>query len=388
MHIGAFVRALGPALGGLTLCVPAEGEGEDELAPAGLWPGVRVRRLPARGDNLLERVIDFRRALLDGWGARKRVVHVRSIWEGYPIARRKRALCERFVYEVNGLPSIELKYHHAAVAEDRELLAKLRHQEQVCLQAADRVLTPSAVTARHLLRRGVPAARLRVIQNGVDPETFAWRAPRAWGNEGPTLLYAGTLAPWQGLHVGLEAFARWRRERPGRLIVAGPVRGRQRADLERRMRRLRIEGEVEYEAPVAQLDLAALYHRAHVALAPLPPNDRNVNQGCSPLKVIEAMAAGTPVLASNLAVVRELARRDVEATLVRAGSARSLVHGLLRLEEQPEQREQRARAARVRVERRLNWRRAQRELLAVYAELGLCSSSKSAAMRARSDAGE
>ena len=83
--------------------------------------------------------MNFRRALAQFFRERRRLVHFRSIFEGYPIAMHRERAADCLIYEVNGLPSIERKYHHPDVADDRELLTKLRHQEDVCLAAADRI---------------------------------------------------------------------------------------------------------------------------------------------------------------------------------------------------------------------------------------------------------
>src|SRR6185437_12911932 len=105
------------------------------------------------------------------------IVHFRSIFEGYPIARHKSQVCDKLVFEVNGLTSIELKYHYPAVADDRDLLEKLIAQEQCCIDAADLLITVSEVTANHLISRGAERSRIRVIPNGVDLSTFPYRAP-------------------------------------------------------------------------------------------------------------------------------------------------------------------------------------------------------------------
>ena len=86
---------------------------------------------------------DFRRRLEHWFHQRGRVsvIHFRSIFEGYWLANNKERLCDRLIYEVNGLPSIELKYRYPAVADDVELLVKLRNQEEHCLQAADQLIT-------------------------------------------------------------------------------------------------------------------------------------------------------------------------------------------------------------------------------------------------------
>jgi glycosyltransferase involved in cell wall biosynthesis len=67
-----------------------------------------------------------------------------------------------------------------------------------------------------------------------------------------------------------------------------------------------------------------LYTRAYVTVAPLTRGPRNELQGCCPLKIVESMANGTPVIASNLPVVRELISSGVEGMLFSPGSPRSL----------------------------------------------------------------
>ena len=103
------------------------------------------------------------------------IVHFRSIFEGHPIARHKSQHGGKLVFEVNGLPSIELKYHYPAVADDRDLIEKLITQEQICIEAADLLVTVSEVTANHLISRGADPARIRVIPNGVDLTIFQYQ---------------------------------------------------------------------------------------------------------------------------------------------------------------------------------------------------------------------
>src|SRR5580658_7934943 len=112
VHIEAFARALGAAFGGLNLITVAHPEPVDPVR----IPGVTHCPLPALGADLIERVSNFRAHLSAWWKGRCfEVVHVRSIFEGYPMARQKKACCKQFVFEVNGLPSIELKYNYPAV---------------------------------------------------------------------------------------------------------------------------------------------------------------------------------------------------------------------------------------------------------------------------------
>jgi glycosyltransferase involved in cell wall biosynthesis len=389
VHVLAVARALADAIGPVDLVSvapprpePADpGSAEARAAappaapPTAELPGnVRAWPLPAPGANLIERVLDFRRQLVAWWQSRARrpaVAHVRSIYEGYPLARAGRAAAQRLVFEVNGLPSIELKYHYSQVADDRELFAKLEAQEQACLDAADLVVTPSRVTAELLAGRGVEASRLRVVPNGVDLERFPSRPPCPFPTDRPLrLLYVGTLTAWQGLPHALEALALYVRDLPAELTVVGPGRPRQLRELEAHCHDLGISGRVRFERPRAQTELAALYREHDVALAPLPPNDRNLVQGCCPLKVLEAMASGIPLVASELPVVTDLTGEH--AVLVRPGSGKALKDGLLRLREEAGLAERLVAAARRRVEESFTWEYSDQRLLAAYAEvLGL-----------------
>jgi glycosyltransferase involved in cell wall biosynthesis len=107
-------------------------------------------------------------------------------------------------------------------------------------------------------------------------------------------------------------------------------------------------------------------HDSDVALAPLPANDRNLEQGCCPLKVLEAMAAGTPLIASDIPVVRELAEKQKEAILVRPSSAKAIKDGLLELKNNQKLFSKLSVAARARIEKDFQWSRATSQLLEAY----------------------
>ena len=152
------------------------------------------------GASLIDRVMCFQ-----GFLARWLDVHqpsaiqFRSIFEGFPLlARRPRAA---LVFEVNGMPSIELKYRYPRAADDRELMAKIRAQECACLDAADAIVTPSGVTKQFLARW---AEKVEVIPNGVDLGIFEASAGRPESRE---LVYFGTLSAWQGVEYAVRSMA-------------------------------------------------------------------------------------------------------------------------------------------------------------------------------------
>ncbi len=401
-HIDAFIRVLGKTFGGVDLLTIPSKEVQiatmnlkrtSEPAAAGLlrsppdlplWSaeGVSHHPIDTPGENLFERVLSFRAQSENWWwqqfenGTRVApVVHFRSIFEGYPIARRKNLFCDKIVFEVNGLPSIELKYRYPRVADDVELLRKIEHQEQVCLDAADLVITVSNVNAAHLQRRGVEADRIRVIPNGVDLDVFTCHRPQLSdcsevSEQRPLqMLYSGTMSAWQGVFVAIEALALFRRDLPAKLMLVGPALVRQKKEILNYAWRLGISEHVELLEPVSKPELGTLYHQSDVIVAPLTANDRNLVQGCCPLKVIESMASGTPLIASDLPVVRELVTGDLEALLVRPGSAKAIKDGMFRLLNERHLAERLSQKARARVEQNFSWSKAQASLVLAYKEL-------------------
>ncbi len=378
VHINAFVRALSQSVGSVDLVTPPAADPGFVDVPYHA-DSIRHVPLPAVGANLIERVLCFRARLNVWWEQRRqpcRVAHVRSIYEGYAVARNRDRWCERLVFEVNGLPSIELKYHYAAVAEDDEFLTKVRAQEDTLLAACDRIITVSATTSEYLVtQRGVDPDRVTLIPNGVDTTLFEYRAPElgrasVQKRRLPVrLVYWGTLSAWQGVLAAIDSVALIRREQPVTLTLIGPQRARSRKQLIKYAHRVGVADCLQWRDPVPQAQLAASLHEHDIALAPLVMNDRNLVQGCCPLKVLEAMAAGIPLVASDLPVVRELCRADEEAVLVRPGSGKAIKDGVLRLLADPQWAVSLAQRARARVERQFTWERAQHSLVALYQDL-------------------
>ena len=124
-------------------------------------------------------------------------------------------------------------------------------------------------------------------------------------------------------------------------------------------------------APVGQAELVEELHRSFAVLAPLAMNDRNVTQGCCPLKILEGMAAGVPVIASDLPVVRELGEHGRHLLLVKPGSVDETAKAVLRLEADPGLWRHISVEGRAQVERQFTWERAGRALVAVCREPGM-----------------
>ena len=366
-HIRAFAQALGGAFGGVDLVTVAAGADSTERTER--WPGVFHAELPALGETLIDRVLCFRRYLAH-WLAQRsfEAIQFRSIFEGLPLVEL--AGRSRLIFEVNGLPSIELKYRYPGVEDDRDVMRKIVAQEQDCLRAADLVVTPSGVTRQYLItQRGAAGERIRVIPNGIDADL--WSGSRAAQDGVFKLLYFGTLSSWQGVELGIRALAQVRQELEATLTIIGAASGRERDTLLTLAAKLGLGSSVRVLAPMPQAELAGHVHASSAVLAPLALNDRNLAQGCCPLKILEGMAAGVPVIASDLPVVRELGCAGEHFLLAKPGSVDQIAQAALRLAGDPEFASKIGKRARLHVLERFTWERAGEALGRAYEELGI-----------------
>ena len=207
--------------------------GDPSLPERDVYCGAQMLRVPVGDDpNYLKRALEFGQAVTRHLASSPpyRVAHFRSIWCGLPIVQAQARFGYKTLFEVNGLPSVELKYHYPAL-KGSPVLFKIKQQEITTLLRADAIICPSAVTRAYIASLGIPREKITVIPNGVDAKLFTPQPFNRLPGESPVLLYMGTLADWQGLDVLIEAMRAIVAQRPVRLRIVGRGRGRQRRDV-------------------------------------------------------------------------------------------------------------------------------------------------------------
>lgn len=340
--------------------------------------GAHVTRISQDlSQSFLARAIHFGKAILahltlhPGYD----VVHYRNIWDGLAVAQNKKRFGYKALFEVNGLPSIELKYHYPGI--DSSLLSKIKEQEIATLHLSDAIICPSNVTREYIASLGLdPSTSLRtgrkrvtVIPNGVSPSDFSPSPlPRRDGRV-PILLYIGTLADWQGLDIVIKALPRILEQQAVRLHIIGRGRSRQRKLLAKQIRKLGVEENVIVQPAVPHHEVPAVIAESDICLAPLGLNDRNVTQGACPIKVLEYMASSRPLIASNIPIVRELVREDIDGLLFSPNDPEDLARQVLALLNDYELSKRLADSATERALTKFTWHEAQKKLIKVYGKL-------------------
>jgi len=233
------------------------------------------------------------------------------------------------------------------------------------ISRASHVACISEATRRDLIATGrVDPSRTSVAYLGAHPSCTP--APdakadaeidRQLGARGFEVLHVSSTIPRKRIDVLLEMFSRFRRMHPdARLVRVGGVLTREQQQL---ARRLNVIDDLVQLPFLERPHLAALYRRASVVVL---PSDR---EGFG-LPIVEAMACGTPVIASDIPALREVG--GTAAIYAPRGDASRWADALAQLEHEQRDRAtcEHRRAACLNAAAKFDWRRYAAQMAALY----------------------
>jgi glycosyltransferase involved in cell wall biosynthesis len=334
--------------------------GDDTLPVHHVEGDIEILRYSRAVTNFLDRALSYRshlRGVLDS-APDLSIAQFRDPWSGVPLLARPHRYAT--VYEVNALPSIELPHAFPGVAA--RTLEKVRADELFCLDHCDAIVTPSQTTRALLESLGVAPAKITVTPNGADcsePASRPLAAPPSY------VIYFGAMQSWQGVDTLLRAFARLA-DLDVRLVICGARRSCDARRAERLALKLGVDSQIVWQWGLSSTELAPWVGNAAVSVAPLRECARNVTQGCAPLKILESMAKGVPVIASDLPPVRELICDGVEGRLVAPDRPAELARAIRVLLAYPARRAAMGQCGRARVQRDFSWESSLEKLRTVY----------------------
>jgi glycosyltransferase involved in cell wall biosynthesis len=278
-----------------------------------------------------------------------------------------------------GIPSIyEMRgvWHYSRAArepryQDSDQFQLAHKLELQAASSADRVLVNGPALGDLLVASGVPAERITLVPNGVDVDRFQPR-PRATrladtlGLNGRFVVgFIGTFFHFEGIDYLLHA-ARALRKRDMRFLVVGD--GPEKDSLEQLARELGVADIVRFTGRVPHDTVLDYYSLLDVAV--YPRRGLPVAELVPPLKPLEAMATGTPVIVSSATALARMVTPGTTGLVHTKDDVDSLCQSIEQLRRSPALRERLATAARAHVQT-LRWSDSAAAIAAVYRSLGL-----------------
>jgi len=333
-------------------------------SPMDRLPGVdQLRVVWSLGDRL-ERLV---RAI------KPDIIHAHSpCLNGLAVLHVARRHSIPFVYELRA------SWEDAAVSHGSTREGSVRYRlskalETFVLRRADAIVTICDGLRRDVVSRGVDQSRVSVVANAVDRDLLEAApkfelVPQALQSlAGRKVIgFFGSFYSYEGLDLLVSAIAALKRTHYDvalMLLGSGP----DDASLRRQAEQLGVGRDVTFLGRIPHEQVAAFYR--HIDMFVFPRRRMRLTEIVTPLKPLEAMAAGALVIASDVGGHRELIDDGATGVLFRADDVDALVEVIKRAFDQPERYQAMRESGRRYVHRERTWPQVAKGYLPVYESL-------------------
>lgn len=301
IHVHQMSRALQQEGASVHVVAARGGEGPWLGPRLTVWSG-NVKRCGPNRQDLMRQMLELAQKVADDFYPD--VIYERYALFGNAGVRLARRLGVPLLLEVNApLVWEEARYRGL------ENTGEAARIESDIWRSATRLLVVSQALTQFAASRGVSLDRIDRIPNGFDPDRFypeglARERPEPLRDKSMVVGFVGSLKPWHGVDTLLRAMA----PHPdvGCWIVGhGPERG----SLEGLVETLGLQDRVVFEGSVPPEEVRMYYQSMDLVAAPYRLDD-NVDFYFSPLKIVEAMATGRPVVAPGVGEIGEWLEED------------------------------------------------------------------------------
>jgi len=287
------------------------------------------------------------------------LVHFRDVWSA--LGTQSVPGSFKTVYEVNALAHLELPNRYPSASA--VVLQKIKQLEQQCIHHCNSIITPSEVTKQFLIKNfNTPSAKITVIPNGV---TLYPTTPLLKTKTTPYILYFGAFQKWQGIKTLFKGFKELK-DLDLRLVLCASVPKKRVQIYHTLAKDLGIFDRIDWYYELDKTRLAKLIKGAFLSVAPLASCDRNIIQGCNPLKVLESMSYATPVVASKLPVTESLIQDEETGFLVPADRPQLLGRKIRSLYQEKQQVKKVGQNARKLIQEKYLWKDQEIKMKQLY----------------------
>lgn len=295
--------------------------------------GIKSLAVPFGTETRLMRAL-YRRILQVAEMEKPDVLHAHSpILNAIPALWAGRKLGLPVVYEIRAFWE-DAAVDHGTYAEGSWKYRLTQWLETQVCKRADHIGILCNGLKNDLVSRGIPAAKITPVFNGVNPDDFQPCAPdeeylRQWGLAGKKVVgFIGSFYRYEGLDLLIKAFARIADDQPDAvlLLVGG---GEMKEELEQLVQRLGLVDRVVMPGRIPHDRVPGAY--AMIDVLAYPRYSMRLTELVTPLKPLEAMAMGKALVASDVGGHKELVTHDSTGVLFRAGDEEELATAVLKL---------------------------------------------------------
>jgi len=232
------------------------------------------------------------------------------------------------VYEVRGLWHRTRSLKDAGYANS-EHYEYCERQELEAARQANAVIAISEPLAKWLVKKGIEPSKVTVVGNAAVARTPVEKLP----SDSFVIGYIGSFVEYEGLLVLLDAFQQVQQKHAhARLVMVG--HGDQFNAIEKRVKEKNLGAFVDLPGKVSPGAVEGYYSKLNVAVVPRQSNF--VTELIPPLKPLEIMAMGVPLIVSDVAPLASFVDAGVNGLVFNSGDTAALRDSLLYLLEQPE----------------------------------------------------
>jgi PEP-CTERM/exosortase A-associated glycosyltransferase len=301
------------------------------------------------------------------------ILHAHSpVLNAIPALRVGKRLGIPVVYEIRAFWE-DAAVDHGTTREGSARYRLTRWLETRAIKRADHLFTICEGLRADMAQRGVAPAKITVIPNAVDIESFEpggqpdLALKHSLGLDGASVVgFIGSFYAYEGLDLLLQAMPAILAQRPEvRVLLVGG--GPQDQALKAQAQQLGIDEKVIFTGRVPHAQVQRYYDLVDVLA--YPRHSMRLTELVTPLKPLEAMAQGRLLVASDVGGHQELIRHGQTGVLFKAGDAAALAAAVVKLLGAPESWPALREAGRRFVEEERNWTRSVGNYVEVYQKL-------------------
>lgn len=244
------------------------------------------------------------------------IVNIVGRRQGIPSVYEMRGLWEDSHTSRHGITETSLRYRGVHFLED------------IALKGADLCCVICDALKDELLARGIPEEKIVIVPNGVDVRAFVPGPPnvdlqRRLGLQDKIVMgYIGSFFHYEGLHLLVQAMAGLTADFPDlRLLLVGE--GEVTPILKKMAQDSGIVDKVLFPGRIAHAEISE-YYRLYDFMA-LPRMDTRETRLVTPLKPLEIMGMGKPLIASDIGGHREIVTEGMNAILFESENVQDLI---------------------------------------------------------------